>query len=114
MSCRRKAKMSALSKVVMSVFSLLVVRFGGCGSDGTGDRVYRLGILSSAAGPIQRIWLSAQSNPDWHYGLETRARIEGRLAQRWDSVLAAPRLSLVLIFGVIHRWQRYFHASFVS
>jgi hypothetical protein len=34
--CRRKAKMSALSKVGMSVFSLLVVRFGGCGSDGCG------------------------------------------------------------------------------
>src|SRR5882724_4271608 len=27
---------SALSKVGMSVFSLLVVRFGGCGSDGCG------------------------------------------------------------------------------
>jgi hypothetical protein len=27
---------SALSKVGMSVFSLLVVRFGGCGSDGYG------------------------------------------------------------------------------
>src|ERR1700736_6169551 len=36
-SCRRKAKMSALSKVGMSVFSLLVVRFGGCGSDGCGE-----------------------------------------------------------------------------
>jgi hypothetical protein len=34
--CRRKAKMSALSKVGMSVFALLVVRFGGCGSDGCG------------------------------------------------------------------------------
>ena len=34
--CRRKAKMSALSKVGMSVFPLLVVRFGGCGSDGCG------------------------------------------------------------------------------
>jgi hypothetical protein len=34
--CRRKAKMSALSKVGMSVFLLLVVRFGGCGSDGCG------------------------------------------------------------------------------
>src|SRR6202051_704707 len=33
-TCRRKAKMSALSKVGMSVFCLLVVRFGGCGSDG--------------------------------------------------------------------------------
>src|SRR5258706_5383599 len=32
--CRRKAKMSALSKVGMSVLSLLVVRVGGCGSDG--------------------------------------------------------------------------------
>jgi hypothetical protein len=35
-TCRRKAKMSALSKVGMSVFFLLVVRFGGCGSDGRG------------------------------------------------------------------------------
>jgi hypothetical protein len=35
-ACRRKAKMSALSKVGMSVFCLLVVRFGGCGSDGCG------------------------------------------------------------------------------
>src|ERR1700738_1088131 len=34
--CRRKAKMSALSKVGMSVFSLLVVRLGGCGSDECG------------------------------------------------------------------------------
>jgi hypothetical protein len=34
--CRRKAKMSALSKVGMSVFFLLVVRFGGCGSNGCG------------------------------------------------------------------------------
>ena len=32
--CRRKAKMSALSKVGMSVFALLVVGFGGEGSDG--------------------------------------------------------------------------------
>jgi hypothetical protein len=36
---RRKAKMSALSKVGMSVFSLLVVRFGGYGSDGCGADV---------------------------------------------------------------------------
>ena len=36
MCCRREAKMPALSKVGMSVFSLLVVRFGGCGSDGCG------------------------------------------------------------------------------
>src|SRR5437588_7651543 len=35
-SCSSKAKMSALSKVEMSVFYLLVVRFGGCGSDGCG------------------------------------------------------------------------------
>src|ERR1700687_2344110 len=34
--CGGKAKMSALSKVGMSVFFLLVERFGGCGSDGCG------------------------------------------------------------------------------
>jgi hypothetical protein len=34
--CNSKAKMSALSKVGMSVFYLLVVRFGGYGSDECG------------------------------------------------------------------------------
>src|SRR3954464_13229637 len=34
--CGRKARMSALSKVGMSVSCLLVERFGGCGSDGCG------------------------------------------------------------------------------
>ena len=35
-SCSSKAKMSALSKVGISVFSLLVVRVGGCEPDGCG------------------------------------------------------------------------------
>src|ERR1700720_1501563 len=43
--------MSALSKVGMSVFYLLVARFGGCASDGCGaDELNRIDILARLDG----------------------------------------------------------------
>ena len=67
-TCNSKAKMSALSKVGMSVFYLLVVRFGGYGSDECGadeqaradDVLARLdgrGLTTLAAADLRRVIL---------------------------------------------------------